>query len=341
MLKPYIAKVLDNQNLSQEDAFQAMEIIMTGQSTPAQVGAYLVGLRMKGETVEEITGSARAMRSVSEQIDLEVDGPVLDTAGTGGDGAQSINISTAAAFVIAGAGYPMAKHGNRAASSKCGSADVLEALGVAITLSPDKVKTCIEEIDIGFMFAPLFHPAMKHAIGPRREIGQRTIFNILGPLTNPANATHQLIGVYAPSLTETFATVLGELGVEGAVVVHGHNGMDEFVTNGINQVSQLKSGQVDTYQFDPKEYDLRPASKEDLMGGDAEKNAHILKAILEGEDTSPRADVVLLNAAAAISAIDGDINASLEKARSSLSDGKAAKKLSLLVEVSQRLSKEA
>ena len=240
MLKPYISKVINETNLTQKEAFEAMEIIMSGQASSAQIGGYLVGLRMKGETVDEITGSAMAMRSVANCITPKVDAPLLDIVGTGGDGAHTINISTAAAFVIAGAGYPVAKHGNRAASSKCGSADVLEALDVNLDLEPEKVGECIEEVGIGFMFAPLFHPAMKHAIGPRRDLGQRTIYNILGPLTNPANSTHQLIGVYDASLTETMATVLGELGVEAALVVHGYGGLDEMTTNDGKDISPFK-----------------------------------------------------------------------------------------------------
>ena len=338
MLKPYIHKVLNHKDLDQEEAFQAMKIVMTGDATPAQVGGYLVGLRMKGETVSEITGSAQAMRSVAEQIKPAVDAPLLDTAGTGGDGTHSINISTAAAFVIAGAGFPVAKHGNRAASSKCGSADVLEALGVDLTLAPAQVQECIEQIGIGFMFAPLFHPAMKHAIGPRRELGQRTIFNILGPLTNPANSTHQLIGVYDPDLTETMAHVLGGLGIKGAMVVHGHGGMDEFATDGINQVSQLQDGKVTSYDFDPGQYGLRPASKEDLTGSGPKQNAQAMYAILSGEDDSPRKDVVILNAAAALSTVEGDFKNAVEKARAALDSGAALIKLDALVETSQSLA---
>jgi anthranilate phosphoribosyltransferase len=224
VLKPYIAKVINGQDLSAQEAKEAMDIIMTGQATQAQIGGYLVALRMKGETVEEITGSARTMREQVARVPVTLaEGePLLDTAGTGGDGSHSFNISTAAAFIIAGAGRKVAKHGNRAASSRCGSADVLMELGVSMELTPEQVGQCIDEVGIGFMFAPKFHPAMKHAIGPRRELGQRTIFNVLGPLTNPAGATHQLIGVYDPALTEPLAEVLGELGSDGAFVIHGH-----------------------------------------------------------------------------------------------------------------------
>lgn len=337
MLKPYIAKVIENQNLSQEEAYQAMEIIMTGQATPAQVGGYLVALRMKGETMDEIAGSAQAMRSVAEQIKPKSNGPLLDTAGTGGDGSHSINISTTAAFVIAGAGYSVAKHGNRAASSKCGSADVLEALGVHISLAPPQVEKCIEEIGIGFMFAPLFHPAMKHAIGPRRELAQRTIFNVLGPLTNPANATHQLIGVYDPALTETMAGVLNTLNVQGAMVVHSENGLDELSTDGTNKISQLRDGKVETYEFESQDLGLRPASKEDLKGGDPEFNAEIFRSILDGTDDSPRRDVIALNAAAAISTVEGDLKIGVKKAQSAIDDGSALAKLDALIELSQSM----
>jgi anthranilate phosphoribosyltransferase len=338
MLKPYIAKVIEHNNMSKDEAFQAMEIIMTGQATQAQIGAYLVGLRMKGETVAEITGSAAAMRSVAEQINPAVDAPLLDTAGTGGDGSHSINISTTTAFLIAGAGYPVAKHGNRAASSKCGSADVLEALGVNLDLTPIQVQQCIEEVGIGFMFAPRFHPAMKYALGPRRELGQRTIFNLLGPLTNPANATHQIIGVYDPDLTELMASVLNALGSEGAIVVHGSKGLDELTTEGINKISQLKNGKVETYQFEARELGLRSATLEDLRGGAPKDNAESLRAILDGSDDSPRKDVVLLNTAAALASVEGSLETGLEKAEIALENGAALEKLDNLIAYTQNVA---
>jgi anthranilate phosphoribosyltransferase len=338
MLKSYIAKVIQNANLSQDEAYQAMETIMTGKATPTQIGGYLVGLRMKGETVNEITGSAAAMRAAAEQINPKVDGPLIDTAGTGGDGSHSINISTTTAFVIAGAGFPVAKHGNRAASSKCGSADVLEELGINLDLTPLQVKQCIEEVGIGFMFAPRFHPAMKYAIGPRRELGQRTIFNLLGPLTNPADATHQLIGVYDPKLTELMAGVLDELGTKGAMVVHGSNGIDELTTEGTNKISQLRNGNVETYQFEAQELDLRSATLEDLRGGDPKYNAESLRAILNGNDDSPRKDVVLLNAAAALATVEGELEIGLNKARSALDNGAALAKLDNLISYTQNIT---
>ncbi|MBN1231033.1 MAG: anthranilate phosphoribosyltransferase [Anaerolineales bacterium] len=335
MLKPMIAKILQNQGLTEEEAFLAMETIMTGQSTQAQIGGYLVGLRMKGETMEEIAGSARAMRSVGVQIHPSVDGPLLDIVGTGGDGAHSINISTIAAFVIAGAGYPVAKHGNRAASSMCGSADVLESLGLSLQLTPAQVQECIEQVGIGFMFAPVFHPAMKHAIGPRRELAQRTIFNLLGPLTNPANASHQLIGVYDSSLTEMMAEALQLLGVRSGLVVHSENGLDELTTLGSNRVSHLNNGKVTTYELNAADLGLNKATTEDLQGGSPKENAGIFRNILDGKDQSPRKDVILLNAAAALANVTGSIEEGLVKARESLESGAALEKLNALVTQSQ------
>lgn len=339
MLKPYIAKVMMFQNLSTEEAEAAMGIIMTGQATPAQIGGYLVGLRMKGETVEEVTGSARAMRAYANRVVLPAHpegciqdcDALIDTAGTGGDGAHTFNISTAAAFVIAGAGRRVAKHGNRAASSQCGSADVLAALGVNLDLTPEQVAACIEEVGIGFMFAPKFHPAMKYAIGPRKELGQRTIFNLLGPLTNPAGATHQLIGVYDAKLTEPLAAVLGELGGEAAYVVHGYGGLDELTTAGPNRVSHLTGGRVENFELDGAHFGLRKVKEGDLRGGTAEENAAILRELLSGRDTSPRRDVVLLNSAAALSVQSGDFPGALAAADESLRSGAAFDRLERMV----------
>ncbi len=338
MLKPYIAKVMNFHNLSAQEAEEAMQIIMTGQATQAQIGAYLVGMRMKGESVAEITGSARAMRAQASPIHLEINGdPLLDTAGTGGDGAHTFNISTAAAFVLAGAGRKVAKHGNRAASSRCGSADVLGALGVNLDLTPAQVAQCIEQVGIGFLFAPKFHPAMKHAIGPRRELGQRTIFNLLGPLTNPAGATHQLIGVYDGELTHSLAEVLGELGGTAAYVVHGYGGLDELTTSGPNRVSHLHNGKVDTFVLDAGDYGLRRVQKDELQGGEPALNARMLRNLLSGKDDSPRRDVVLLNAAAAMATQDGDFSRALEQAGQSLDSGAALEKLDALAVFSQSL----
>lgn len=336
MLQPYLAKIMRGDDLEPAEAEAAMGVIMAGEATPAQIGGYLVALRMKGETVEEITGSARAMRRHASRVSLSTNGStLLDTAGTGGDGSHSFNISTAAAFVIAGTGRQVAKHGNRAASSRCGSADVLEVLGVNLDLTPDQVGRCIEAVGIGFLFAPRFHPAMKHAIGPRKELGQRTIFNILGPLTNPAGATHQLIGVFDPALTQPLAEVLGELGCQGALVVHGFGGLDELHTAGRNRVSHLKEGRVQTYDLDPGALGLQPAAPEHLRGGDPEQNARILRAILAGEDRSPRRDLVVINAAAAIAAATGDLSAGVGEAEAALESGRALEALDSLIQFSQ------
>lgn len=341
MLKPFIARLLEGRDLNAAQAEEAMSILMSGQATDAQIGGYLVALRMKGETIAEITGSARAMRAYASQIPrADSPDPLLDTAGTGGDGAHTFNISTAAAFVIAGAGRKVAKHGNRAASSRCGSADVLAALGLNLDLTPEQVGACIEQVGIGFLFAPRFHPAMKHVAGPRRELGQRTIFNLLGPLTNPAGATHQLIGVYDPNLTQVLAMVLGELGGKAAFVIHGHGGLDELTTSGVNRVSRLKDGRVSSFELDPARLGLRPARPADLRGGEPEENARMLRAVLEGADRSPRRDVVLLNAAAALAAEDGDFVGALAEADQSLESGAALSKLDSLLAVSKTLGPE-
>ena len=339
MLKPYIARLMHHMDLSEEEAEQAMQIIMSGQATEAQIGGYLVALRMKGETVAEIAGSARAMRARASQVPYARNGrPLIDTAGTGGDGAHTFNISTTSAFVIAGAGRKVAKHGNRAASSRCGSADVLGALGVNLNLTPEQVAVCIDQVGIGFIFAPHFHPAMKYAISPRRELGQRTIFNLLGPLTNPAGATHQLIGVYDPGLTHLLAEVLATLGGQAAFVVHGYGGLDEMTTSGTNRVSHLQDGRVTTFELDAASFGLRPASVDDLRGGDPAENAGMLRALLRGEDQGSRRDVVLLNSAAALATEHGDFAAALEEARQSLDSGAALDRLESLIAFSQNLA---
>src|SRR5688572_17873278 len=252
-----ITKVSKRQDLTQLEAEAAMDDIMGGNATPAQIGGYLMGLRLKGETIDEITGSARSMRRAANHPPVKVDG-LVDTCGTGGDGVGTFNISTTVAFVVAGAGLPVAKHGNRSVSSKSGSADVLGALGVNLNLTPEQVGDCISTVGIGFLFAPSFHPAMKHAIGVRRELGVRTIFNILGPLTNPAGARRQLLGVFASELTEPLANVLCQLGGEAAFVVHGDGGLDELTTTGPNQVSELRDGKVETYTLDPQSLGFKP-----------------------------------------------------------------------------------
>ena len=336
MLKPFIAKAINRVDLTAAEAQEAMNVIMTGQATQAQIGAYLVALRMKGETVEEITGSARAMRSNAVKVELaDRSSLIYDTAGTGGDGAQTFNISTAAAFVIAGTGRKVAKHGNRAASSQCGSADVLAALGLNLDLSAEQVSRAIGEIGIGFLFAPKFHPAMKHVGGPRKEIGQRTIFNLLGPLTNPAGADVQLIGIYSPSLTEPLANVLNELGARAAIIIHGAGGMDELNPCGLNRISHLKDGAVRTYELDPAELGLARATVADLRGGKPDEAAVMMRELFSGKLNGARRDAILLNAAGAIAAETGDFKEALSEARASLDDGKALDKLNALLEYSK------
>jgi anthranilate phosphoribosyltransferase len=335
-LKTAIASVINGRNLTITEAETAMDIIMNGEATPAQIGSYLTALRMKGETVDEIAGSARSMRRhvVAVPVDAAVYGNMLvDTCGTGGDGKHTFNISTTAAFVVAGAGVKVAKHGNRAASSKSGSADVLMALGGNLDLNAEQVAECVEAVGIGFLYAVNHHPAMRYAIGPRREIGQRTIFNVLGPLTNPAGATHQLIGVYDPALTETMARVLGALGSKAAFVVHGADGLDELTTTGLNRVSRLeKDGQVSTYDFNPVELGLNRATLTDFAGGTPEENGQITHDILSGKDKGPRRDIVLLNAAAALSIDGDDFPAGLARASESIDTGAALGVLNAWIE---------
>jgi anthranilate phosphoribosyltransferase len=335
MLKPFIAKAINRTDLTAEEAEQAMNIIMTGQATQAQIGAYLVALRMKGETIPEIKGSVRAMRTNAVKVNLNTKEPVYDIVGTGGDGAHTFNISTAAAFVVAGTGRKVAKHGNRAQSSHCGAADVLSALGVSLELTPEQIAQAIEQIGIGFMFAAKFHPAMKHAIGPRKEIGQRTIFNILGPLTNPAGANIQLTGVYDARLTEPLAHVLNELGSKAALVIHGANGLDELNTTGANRVSHLKDGTVETYDLNPADLGLNPSTVQDLRGGTPDESAAMMRDLLACRLNGARRDTVLLNAAATLAADTGDFKSALEEAVDSLESGKALAKLNALVEYSQ------
>jgi anthranilate phosphoribosyltransferase len=331
-LKSAIAWVINSKDLNADQAEEAMNVIMNGEATQAQIGSYLTALRMKGETVEEITGSARSMRSHVVGVDVMAkdqiaSGMLVDTCGTGGDGKHTFNISTTAAFVVAGSGVKVAKHGNRAASSKSGSADVLIALGGNLDIEADQVAQCIEEIGIGFLYAINHHPAMRHAIGPRREIGQRTIFNVLGPLTNPAGASHQLIGVYDPALTEPLAHVLGALGSQAAMVVHGADGLDELSTTGVNRVSELDKNGVRNFEMDPADIGLERAAVGDLLGDTPEYNALILRDILAGVDRGPRRDIVLLNAAAALALDSGDFSQGLQASRRSIESGAALRAL--------------
>ncbi len=338
-IREAIAHLTQQHSLTEDEAYQVMHQIMAGEATPAQIGGYLIALSMKGETVEEIAGSARAMREHAVVVHHHVDGQLVDTCGTGGDHSGTFNISTTVAFVVAGAGVPVAKHGNRSITSQSGSADVLKALGVNLDLTPEQVGRCIDEAGIGFLYAIYHHPAMKHAIGPRRELGVRTIFNILGPLTNPANATHQVMGVFSPDLVAPIARVLGRLGVRAAYVVHGADGLDEFSTTGVNQVARLWMGEVTTCEFDPLDLGLPRAHLRDLMGGTPEENAAILRAILAGEARGPKRDIVLLNAAAALSAEDGDWEKGLARARESIDSGAALAKLDALIALTQAVGK--
>lgn len=336
-----IRKVSQRQDLSYDEAQAAMEDIMTGNATPAQIGGYLLALRLKGETVDEITGSAQAMRDVANKAPVTAS-KVIDTCGTGGDATNTFNISTTVAFVAAGAEIPVAKHGNRAVSSKSGSADVLSTLGVNLQLTPEQSATCVDEVGIGFLFAPAFHPAMRHAIGPRRELAVRTIFNILGPLTNPAGARRQVMGVFDAGLTETLANVLNSLGSERVFVVHGAGGLDEFSTLGSNHVSELKDGAVQTYELDPTKYGLKTATLDDIRGGDPEDNAQITRDILGGKGTTAQREIVMLNAAAALVAGDlcDSIEAGLEKSAQVLDSGAGLQRLDALIELSTKIGAE-
>jgi anthranilate phosphoribosyltransferase len=327
-------------HLQAEEAEAVMNQIMAGEASEAQIGAYLMGLRMKGETQEEIIGSARAMRANAVTVPTRADGDLLDTCGTGGDKSGTFNISTTVAFVAAGAGLRIAKHGNRAATSKCGSADVLAALGVNLDLTPEQVGRCVDEIGIGFLFAPKLHPAMKHAIGPRRQMRVRTIFNILGPLTNPAGAQRQLMGVFAADLTEFIANVLGALGSKKAIVVCGYGNVDELTTTGPNRVSTYENGGVTTIELDATELGLEPAHISDLLGGDVDVNTRILRGVLSGEVNHAKREVILLNAAAALMAggLVADFPTGIQRAAQVIDSGAALAKLDDLIAFSQELA---
>ena len=333
-----IEGLVAGRDLQADEAEVVMNQIMTGEASDAQIGGYLTALRIKGETRDEIVGSARAMRANATQVPTGLDGTeLLDTCGTGGDGSGTFNISTTVAFVAAGAGVKVAKHGNRAASSLSGSADVLAALGVNLDLSPEQVGHCIDEVGIGFLYAIHLHPAMKHAIGPRRELKLRTIFNILGPLTNPAGARRQLMGVFAPELTETLAEVLGALGSLSAIVVNGAGGLDELGTTGPSRVSHWREGRVTTYSLDAAKFGLERTELAQLKGGDASHNAAILRAVLDGSERGPKRDIVLLNAGAALLAAGSvaDMGQGIELARETMDSGAALAKLDALIAASQ------
>ena len=338
MIKEALNKIVTGNNLSMDESKEVMGEIMRGEATPAQIGSFLTALRMKGETVEEIAGCAQAMRENAIEVKTNKD-VLVDTCGTGGDSSGTFNISTTVAFVAAGTGLAVAKHGNRSISSNCGSADLLEALGVNLAINPEQVGRCIDEVGIGFMFAPSLHPAMKHAMGPRKELGLRTVFNILGPLSNPAGAKRQLLGVYDESLTEPMANVLLALGSEQAFIVHGADGLDELSVTGLNRISHLKDGRVDTYNLNPQDLGLPQAKSSDLAGGKAQENATITKGLLQGEK-GPKRDIILLNTAAVLVAGGKakDLKEGLTIAAESIDSGNAFKKIEELVEMSQSFS---
>ena len=336
MIKDAIAKLADRSSLTEQEAEAVMLEIMDGAATPAQIAAYLMGLRLKGETVEEITGSVRAMRAKAVRIAV-VDPLVVDTCGTGGDGAHTFNISTTAALVVAGAGLTVAKHGNRSVSSKSGSADVLSALGVKLDLPAERVADCIDEVGIGFLFAPLYHGAMKHCAGPRQEMGIRTMLNLLGPLTNPAGASIQVLGVYESRLTSLLGTVLMHLGSQHCFVVHGMDGLDEITLTSKTQISEAKGGVLSNYLLDPTEFGLALVPAKQLAGGTPQENAAIVRDILRGRK-GPKRDIVCLNAAPAL--VAGRKAVSLHDgfllAGRALDSGAAAEKLARLIAFTNR-----
>ncbi len=346
-----IRRVVERQDLTRLEAAGAMEAIMSGAASNAQIAAFLTALRMKGETVDEFIGFAQVMREKVVRVrtrgeavaaltgtDREM---LIDTAGTGGDAAGTFNVSTATAFVVAGAGLRVAKHGNRSVSSLCGSADVVETLGINIEIPASKVARCVDEVGIGFLYAPLLHTAMKYVMTARREMGIRTVFNILGPLTNPAGANAQVIGVYNRALTEPMARVLAELGTVRAFVVHGADGLDEISTTGESQISEVRESSVRTYAVRPEDFGLAPATIADLQGGDRGENAEIIRAILQGTP-GPRRDIVVMNASAALTAggLAKDFKEGVALAQRSIDTGAALDKLNRLVEFSQRLAQE-
>ncbi|HCK08785.1 MAG: anthranilate phosphoribosyltransferase [Gemmatimonadetes bacterium] len=329
-----IAQAIEGKDLTRTDMVSVMDAIMSGEAADAQIGGFLVALRIKGESIDEIRGAAEVMREKSTKIKT-THSVIVDTCGTGGDHSSTFNISTTAAFVAAGAGLCVAKHGNRSVTSQSGSADVLAVLGVNTEASPEVVGQCLDDVGIGFLFAVALHGAMKHAIGPRRELATRTVFNALGPLTNPAGATRQVVGVYSPNLTEMLANVLSGLGSEHAFVVHGSDGLDEVTTTGPTRVSEFKTDSVSTYEISPGDFGLDTAAPEDLKGGEPAENAEILKGVLSGEK-GPRRDIVLINSALAL--VAGGKAESLEEgvalAAKTIDSGAATEKLEGLIEVS-------
>lgn len=344
MIKEAISRIIENKDLDEKQMVGVMNEIMSGEATPAQIGSFITALRMKGETIEEISGAAKVMREKATRITTGVavdKGEILvDTCGTGGDSSGTFNVSTTTAFVVAAAGIPVAKHGNRSVSSHCGSADVLEALGVNLELTPEQVGSCVREVGIGFLFAPLLHGAMKYAIGPRREIGVRTIFNVLGPLTNPAGANVQLLGVYSPNLCEKLARVLGRLGTLRALVVCGAGNVDELTVTGNTEVAELVEGEVRTYTVRPEDVGLDRARLVDLNGGDTPaESADILRDVLTGAE-GPRRSMLLLNSGAALYAAGKapGLKTGVELAAKIIDSGAALAKLEALINFSRKIS---
>lgn len=335
-MKTAIATVAENKNLTREEAERVAELILTGQATEAQIAALLTALRMKGETVDEILGFASVLRKKANTISPKLDNYV-DFVGTGGDSTFSFNISTTSAFVVAAAGVPVAKHGNRSISSKSGAGDVLEALGVNISADPDVVEKCVEETGIGFMFAPHFNPCMKY-VGPvRSQLGIRTVFNILGPLSNPSRAKKMLVGVYSPKLVETIAKVMAGLGVERGLVVSGEDNMDEITLTGTTTVGEIKDGKVEVFTITPEQFSLKRCSLTDLTGGDGNANAQITKDILSGKETGAKRDIVLFNAGAAlyVGGAAESIGDGIKLAASAIDSGKALQTLDAMVKATR------
>ncbi len=326
-----IKAVTENRDLTSEEMTSVMRLIMTGEATPAQVGGFLIGLRMKGETVEDVAAAAAVMRELSSKVEVDKD-HLVDTCGTGGDASGSFNISTASAFVVAAAGGRVAKHGNRSVSSKSGSADVLEAAGVNLEMTPEQVADCVNEIGVGFMFAPLHHSAMKHAIGPRREMAVRTIFNVLGPLTNPAGAPNQVLGVFSREWVEPLAQVLGRLGSEHVLVVHAEDGLDEISIGSETHVAELKDGEVSVYTIKPEDFGMTTTELSAVRAEDAEHSLNIIKSVLANE-AGPARDIVCLNAGAAIyvAGMADSLAAGVTRAQQVIASGEAAEKLDQLV----------
>ena len=330
-----IKAVIEKRNLNESDMLDVMNSIMTGQTTDAQIGAFLVGLSMKGETIEEITASAKVMRSLATPVEIKSDKYLVDTCGTGGDGLGLFNISTASAFVVAAAGGKVAKHGNRSISSKSGSADVLESAGVNLNLSPSLISECIEQIGVGFMFAPAHHSAMKHAIGPRKELAVRTIFNVLGPLTNPAKAPNQVMGVYDKNLIEPIANVLKELGSRHVMVVHSDDGLDEFSIADKTYVAELKDGNISTYSVHPEDFGLTLGDLKDIRADNADASLSLITGAFSGRNETAK-NIISLNAGAAIyvSGLTTSLQSGIDRANQVLSDGSSQKKLDEYIKIS-------